>query len=62
MKIYINIKSAYGIETVDELQLSDFESRKELNKEAWRLVNEYRFSGTAVYTSRRCAKEWRNKS
>ena len=61
MKRYLNMRTASGVETVDELSREDFDSYKEFIKELRRLVGEYRLSGMAVYTSQRCTKEWRDK-
>ena len=58
---YINLKSSYGVETVDELSEKDFTTYKDFLKEFKRLLSEYRLAGMAVYSSNRCTKEWRNK-
>ncbi len=59
MKRYLNFKSSYGVETVDELSMSDFDSSKDFRKELNRLANEYRIAGISVYVSRRCTKDWK---
>ena len=59
--IYFNLRSNYGIETVDELCSSDFDTGKEFRAEVRRLVSEYHLAGIAVYTSQRATKEWRSK-
>ena len=46
---YLNIKSCYGVETVDQLDKNDFNSLKEFKQELKRLVNEYRIAGINVY-------------
>ena len=56
---YLNLKTVYGVETVDELNIKDFKTRKEFIIELKRLQNEYRISGMAVYISSRCSKDWR---
>ena len=61
MTRYLNMRTASGVETVDELNRDDFNSHKEFRKELRRLFGEYRLSGMAVYTSQRCTKEWRDK-
>jgi hypothetical protein len=58
---YFNIKSQYGIETVDELDRKDFATYKEFKEELLRLKKEYHLSGIPVYISQRCTKEWRNR-
>jgi hypothetical protein len=58
---YINLKSSYGIETVDQLSEKDFSSYKDFLQEFRRLLSEYRLAGMPVYSSNRCTKEWRNK-
>ncbi len=57
--VYLNMKTQYGIETVDELNRKDFGSRKEFNAEARRLVSEYQLAGMNVYRSQRCTKDWK---
>ena len=59
--VYFNMRSSYGVETVDELSLSDFDTYKEFRAEVRRLVSEYRVCGMGVYTSQRATKEWRSK-
>lgn len=58
---YFNIKSVYGIETVDELSEKEFNSYKEYRKELIRLLNEYRLIYDNVYTSSRCTNYWKLK-
>lgn len=55
---YLNIKTAYGVETVDELNRKDFETYKEFKAELRRLINEYRMCNMFVYISQRCDKTW----
>lgn len=62
MTRYINMRTVYGVETVDELTREDFASRKEFVNELTRLIGEYRMAGMNVYRSTRCTKEWRNRS
>jgi len=59
MKRYIQMKSNFGLETVDEFDCSTKEGRKE----AIRCVAEYRLSDrtTYFYLSSRCCKAWKNK-
>ena len=55
---YLNFKSIYGTETVDQLDSRDFSFFKEYRKELQRMVKEYRISGVDVYISQRSAKDW----
>ena len=59
--VYFNLRSSFGVETVDELCSSDFDTYKEFKAEVIRLVSEYRMCGMGVYTSSRSTKEWRSK-
>ena len=59
--IYFNIKSPYGIETIDELNKNDFNNMKEFRLEVKRLVLEYHIAGINVYKSSRCTKDWKNR-
>ena len=60
MKKYFNMKSNYGVETVDQLDSKDFKTYKEFRNELIRLRNEYRIAGMQVYTSQRCTNEWKD--
>jgi hypothetical protein len=60
MITYFNIRTAYGVETVDELDSKDFPMWKDFRKETFRLISEYHLAGMNVYTSSRCTKEWKN--
>jgi hypothetical protein len=59
---YYNMKSVYGIETIDEINPKDYISYKEYRKELTRLRNEYRTCGMDVYISSRSTKDWREKN
>ena len=61
MKKYFNIKSVYGVETIDELDSSDFSTLKEFRQEVKRLYREYNLTPMNVYTSSRCTKDWKNR-
>lgn len=58
---YINLKTNYGVETVDQLDPKDFDTKKEFRIELNRLINEYHIAGMNVYRSSRCDKMWRDK-
>ena len=54
--VYINAKSIYGIETIDQLESS---------KEAKEMIKEYRIafgSNFNLYLSQRSTNEWRSKN
>ena len=53
---YLNIKTQYGVETVDQLDSKDFEGRKAFKAELRRLISEYATGGMQVYVSQRCVK------
>lgn len=55
---YINLKSVYGVETVDELNPKDFSTFKDFRTELKRLIYEYRLAGMNVYSSQRSSKDW----
>ena len=61
MKKYFNIKGAYGIETIDELDSSDFSTMKEFRQEVKRLYREYNLTTMSVYISGRCTNDWKNR-
>lgn len=50
---YLNLKTNYGIETVDELNPKDFKTFREFRTELKRLISEYRIAGMDVYSSQR---------
>jgi hypothetical protein len=58
---YFNMRSSYGVETVDELSREDFATSKEYRNEVRRLIGEYSLAGMPVYPSQRCTKDWKNK-
>ena len=55
---YLNLKTNYGVETVDQIDRNDFKTYKEYIKEMKRIKSEYRLAGMNVYTSQRCDKTW----
>ena len=56
---YLNVKTNYGIETVDQLNRKDFILYRDYCNELRRLKNEYRLCGLNVYTSQRSTNEWK---
>ena len=59
---YYNMKSSYGIETIDEINIKDYIFYKEYRAELIRLRNEYRLAGMNVYISSRSTRDWREKN
>lgn len=57
--VYFNMKTQYGVETVDELDRKDFVSFREFSDESRRLYSEYQLAGMNVYRSQRCTREWK---
>jgi hypothetical protein len=57
---YFNIKTNYGVETIDQLDRKDFSTYSEYIAELKRLKNEYRLAGMDIYLSQRATKEWYN--
>lgn len=55
---YLNFKTNYGVETVDELNPKDFNSYKDFRTELKRLKSEYHLCGMSVYVSQRADKTW----
>ncbi len=55
---YFNIRTNYGIETVDQLDRKDFPTVREYMKEIRRVLREYHLSGMNVYRSSRSTKDW----
>ena len=56
---YYNMKSVYGIETIDEIDPKDYISYKGYINQLRRLRDEYRMAGMPVYISTRSTKSWR---
>ena len=57
--IYLNTKSAYGVETVDQIDRSDFSTYKEYKDELKSMLSNYNLCGMNVYISQRCTKDWK---
>ena len=60
---FINLKTKYGIETVDEINPENFATIREFKDESRRLLQEYwmAFNGVqgVLYLSQRPTKDWR---
>tara|TARA_Y100000592_G_C5475499_1_gene322036 strand:- start:2259 stop:2447 length:189 start_codon:yes stop_codon:yes gene_type:complete len=62
MAVYFNIKTEFGVETVDEISQEDFATRKEYMAELKAMRENYRMVyGGSIYTSQRSTKEWRER-
>jgi len=55
---YINIKSQYGTETIDQINRTDFNTYKEYKTELRNLITNYRLIGMNVYISQRACKDY----
>ena len=60
---YINVKTRFGVETVDEVNPENFTTLKQFFDECNRLLNEYRMDFRSIdciiYLSQKSTKEWR---
>jgi hypothetical protein len=62
MALYFNVKTEFGVETVDEISQEDFATRKEYLAELKAMRENYRMVyGGSIYTSQRSTKEWRER-
>lgn len=61
MTKYINFKSVYGTETIEQIDLKDFKTYKEFRIECRNLLANYIQSGMSVYLSRRATKDWQGR-
>ena len=61
--VYFNIKTPYGIETVDSIDREDFKTFREFINEKKSMILNYRMIPffTGIYTSQRSTNEWRQK-
>lgn len=59
--IYLNLKSSYGTETVDEFSRVENQSPKEFRQYVNEMVREYHLAGMNVYKSSRCTNDWKNR-
>lgn len=56
MKRYINIRTQYGVETWESLNMSDYNNIKEFRLEIKNIIKNYRLMGYNVYESQRESK------
>lgn len=57
-RIFFNLRTNRGVETVDWLSRNDFNSLAEYKQEIKRLRNEYHIAGMQVYLSNKATKDW----
>lgn len=58
--IYFNMKTNFGVETVDQCISSEYENNKAYNAEIKSMLSNYHLAGMDVYLSSRCTKDWKN--
>ena len=56
---YLNTRTCYGVETLDEISRDDFNSYKDYAAYVRQQQAEHAMTGVSVYASRRCAKIWK---
>lgn len=56
---YFNMKTANGIETVDEIRRKDWNTHEEYISELRSMLSNYHLAGMNVYLSQRCANYWK---
>jgi len=64
MTTYYNIKTSYGVETIDEINSEEFKTFKDFRNERKRMLKEYRLCGSfysGLYYSSKCTNEWKNQ-
>ena len=64
MTTYLNLKTPEGVETIDEISQSDYNSFREFRIARRQLKAEYQsahnyYSG--IYYSQRCTRDWQEK-
>jgi len=59
--VYLNVRTVYGVETVDEFTQEPKQPLKEFNIYVRKMIAEYHLSGQNVYSSTRPTKEWKDK-
>jgi len=57
--VYLNMKTSFGRETVDEFSPEPDQTRKEFNSYVRQMITEYHIAGMDVYKSSRCCKGWK---
>lgn len=67
MTVYLNMRSSYGVETVDEFSSEEFQEWNSKSEKPYKsflayvqeMISEYHLSSMNVYRSQRCTKDWR---
>lgn len=57
--IYLNIRSNYGTETVDEFTIDNGQSKRDFRKHVNEMNREYHKAGIDTYKSRRSTNDWK---
>jgi len=57
---YFNMKTNFGVETVDEIRRADWGTYKGYIAELRSMLSNYRIAGMNVYLSQRCTNNWKN--
>ena len=58
-KIYFNMKTNFGVETVDQCINSEWETNKLYKAEIKSMLSNYHLAGMDVYLSSRCTNDWK---
>ena len=64
MTTYLNLKTPEGVETIDEISQSDYNSFREFRTARRQLKTEYQSSHnyySGIYYSQRCTRDWQEK-
>lgn len=56
---YVNVKTVYGVETIDSIFRHEFKTRKDYLKDKRQRLADHRSTGMNAYYSQRATKEWR---
>lgn len=58
---YFNVKRSDGVETIDEIDKSEFPTLKAYRLEVLNRLECYRSIGENIYLSQRCTKNWKDR-
>jgi len=56
--IYLNMRTPYGVETVDEFTQAKNQAYRDFKKYVRQMIREYHLCNMNVYQSQRCTKDW----